>query len=402
VTALRSILRATPFHVRAAAANRDNAWTTRNGVTLCHHYEDAALESLSGRMNVVLADISWRWRVRIEGPGAETYLSRLVTHDVTALEPGRGTKALWLTDGGGVRGAGVVVRLGRDSFQVTASAPDEEWFAQAASSFDVTLRDLWTDAGGLALVGPYAQSTLEAAGFGLRLEPLACQRITWQGIEVMVSRWGEHDGYEIWCDPDDGLMVWDQLIRAGRAFGIEPAGVMAMDVLDLEAGIPRPFLDFLPARDGTTGEPAASALGLDSLIDPAHLRFNGRAAHLDLKPVRKLVGIEISSRQPAPFTPVSLNHAAAEAGPRWAFPPQPASFTPVMLNDKSVGHTLRSVYSPALRRAIALASVDAEAAAPGTMLSLFLPPDLNTPDLRRAEARVAALPFLAPPEEAGH
>jgi glycine cleavage system aminomethyltransferase T len=68
-----------------------------------------------------------------------------------------------------------------------------------------------------------------------------------------------------------------------------------------------------------------------------------------------------------------------------------------MLNDKMVGHTLRSVYSPALRRAIALATLDAAAAVPGTSVSLTLPPDMAKPELRKAAARVVGLPFLERP-----
>ena len=53
-----------------------------------------------------------------------------------------------------------------------------------------------------------------------------------------------------------------------------------------------------------------------------------------------------------------------------------------MLSDRAAGHTLRSLYSPALKRAIALATVDAAAAVPGTMLSLTLPATMGRPELR--------------------
>ena len=160
-------------------------------------------------------------------------------------------------------------------------------------------------------------------------------------------------------------------MRAGAAYGIVPAGVAAMDVLDLEAGVPRPELDYKPARAATDAEPMPATLGLTSLIDDAHHGFNGRRAFLAAKPSRKLVGLEINSDEPAPFTPV-------------------------MLSDKIVGHTLRSVYSPALKRAIALATID-DAVAAATPLSLTLPPQMAKPELRKAAARVTNLPFLEKP-----
>ncbi len=152
-------------------------------------------------------------------------------------------------------------------------------------------------------------------------------------------------------------------------------GVAAMDILDLEAGIARPERDYEPARDGMARGPSPVALGLESLIDLDHQTFNGRAAYLAAreKEPKRLAGIEIESDIPAPFTPL-------------------------LLKSRAVGHTLRSVWSPSLRRAIALAQIDVSAFAPGTKLMLTLPPSQANPELRTADARVTALPFLKLPD----
>ncbi len=368
--------RTTPFYPRVVSANRDNAWLTRNGVTLAEWYEGVEHEALGARLNVAVADISWRWRVMLEGPAAESFLSRLMTRDAARLSLGNALKALWLSNEGGVRGAGVVARFGKESFLLAASAPDREWIAAPAAAFGVHMREVGEEAGGLAVIGPYARAVLNAAGLDADLEPLAFRTFSWGGIEVTLSRWGEHGGYEIWCKSDDGVPVWDRLIHAGTRFGIVPAGVAAMDLLDLEAGIARPHLDYAPARNGNDAEPIASALGLESLVDSAHERFNGRKAFLASNSISKLVGIEIESDKPAPFTPLSFGK-------------------------EPVGHTLRSAYSPALRRAIALASVDVAAAQAGTALSLLLPPGFAAPVLHKAAARVASLPFLPIPLPSG-
>ncbi len=371
-----TLLRATPFHARAADANRHNAWVTRNGMTLAERYDSAEDETLAARLGVAIADISWRWRATFEGASAERFLSRLITRDVASLAPGTSLKALWLSDAGGVRGAGVVARFGRESFQLAASAPDGEWIASAAATMDVQMRDVSLETGGLAIIGPHANATLKAAELDAGLEPLAFRKLSWRGIEVIVSRWGEHGGVEIWCAPDDGLLVWDRLMRAGRAYGIAPAGVSAMDILDIEAGVPRPGLDYKPARNASDPEPMPATFGLESLIDESHRGFSGQRAFLAAKPSRKLVGLEIGSEEPAPFMPV-------------------------MLNEKTIGHTLRSVYSPALRRAIALATVENASAASGTTLSLTLPATMARPELRKVSARTVSLPFLPAPASIG-
>lgn len=363
-------LRVTPFHARTAAANRGNDWITRNGVTLARVYDDANDEALATRFRSVLVDISWRWRMMLEGPRVTEFLGRLLTRDVSPFEPGHALKALWLSDGGGVRGAGAIVRYGKESFLLVSAAPDSEWIARAAARFDVVMHEM--NDGGLALIGPTASAILQAAGIDPALEPLSFRKTFWRGLDVTLSRFGEHGGYEIWCGDEDGLIVWDRLMKAGAPYGLQPAGVAATDILDLEAGIARPGRDYLPVQDRNAKSPTPQSLGLEKLIDANFESFNGRAAALAARESKTLVGIEIESETPAPFTP--LTHKG-----------------------QIVGRTLTSLYSPALRRAIALAQVETSGFKPGTELSLTLSPSAETPQFRTVTARMTALPFLLPP-----
>jgi aminomethyltransferase len=364
-------LRATPFHARAAAANRGNDWHTRNGVTLARAYDDANEEALAAHFRCALCDISWRWRAMLEGPRVAEFLGRLLTRDVSQLAPGQALKALWLADGGGVRGAGAIARYGRESFLLVSAAPDSGWIARAAARFDVGMREM--NEGGLALIGRHADAILRAANIESALEPLAFRKTFWRGLDVTLSRFGEHGGYEIWCDADDGLVVWDRLMRAGAPFGLQPAGTMAGDILDLQAGIARPIRDYAPARGGDAKTPTPKSLGLEKLIDAGHELFNGRAAYLTAQEPKTLVGLELDSETPASFTPLSHN-------------------------GEIVGHTLTSLYSPALRRAVALAQIEISASQPGTQLSLTLPPSAEIPAFRNVTASVKSLPLLSAPQ----
>jgi aminomethyltransferase len=364
-------LRATPFHARAAESNCGNDWIVRNGYTLARVYTDAAEEALAARVRGVLTDISWRWRMVIEGARADEFLSHLATRDASKLEPGAALKALWLNDGGAVRGAGAIARYGKATFLLVSVAEDREWVESAATGFGVKMHD--AGEGGLALIGPTAARVLQEAGLDPALEPLAVRKAFWRGLSVTISRFGEHGGYEIWCAPDDGVLLWDRLMRAGAAFGLQPAGTEAMDILDLEAGIARPNRDYAPAHDGFARTPTPKSLGLEKLIDSTHQNFNGRSAYLAAQESKTLVGLELDCETSAPHTPV-------------------------LRNGQAIGHTLSSHYSPALRRAIALAIVEESAAAPGTELSLTLPPTAKAPEFRNAMARVAALPFLPVPD----
>jgi len=370
-----SALRPTPFHLRTAERNARNAWVERNGFTLARDYGDAEAEALAARFSVVMADISWRWRVMLEGTGAPDAVARLFTKDARRLPAGSAVKALWLNDAAAVRGAGLLARLGDARFLLAAAAPDRDWIFDAAARFDVRADDSISAQGGVALIGPFAGQVLRAAGLDPALEPLAFRTDDWRGLSVTLSRWGEHGGYEVWCEAEDAPIVWDRLFKAGAASGIRTAGLAAMDLLDLERGVARPGRDYRPASDDHGAVPHPASLSLERLIDETHLDFNGRAAWLATraKVGTSLKGLVFDSEIPGP-------HSA------------------VMKGGRVVGRTFSSVYSPALRRAIALAQLDERAHAPGPSLFVTLPMDAEAPFERHANVHVQDLPFLPNPD----
>lgn len=365
------MIRATPFHARTAELNRGNLWTMRNGFTLAAAFDDAAREAAAARFGVVVADISWRWRVMLEGSRVREMVQRVFTRDPAPLAPGEAVKALWLSDGGGVRGAGIVARHGRQTFQLIAAAEDGLWFRSATALYGAALRDTTDDEGGLALIGPYAPRLLAALGIDPALESLQFRRQAWRGFDITLSRFGEHNGYELWCAAEHAHFLWDRIVSTGAPFALTPAGLDAVDTLDLEAGVPRPGRDYDGAHDPQAAVPLAGELRLGALID-AEQDFNGRAAALAAQPKRRLAGIVLDSDRPAPFVSLLLDGAV-------------------------VGRALSSRYSPTLRRAIALAQVDVAHAA-GTRLSLILPASRDALLPTVAAATVVDLPFLPAPD----
>jgi len=345
-------LRATPFHARAAEANKLNAWETRGGFTLAAGDPG---EAVAARFGAVVADISWHWRASISGARAGEFVSRLVTRDPARLQPGEAMRTLWLNDAGGVRGLGTLARMGRESFLLISTVDDLGWLADGAALYGVQVRDVTQEVGVLELIGPSGGKILAAAGLEVELQPFALRKLFWRGLDVTLSRFG--DGIELWCAPDDALIVWDRIAAAGRPFALCPAGQRALDILDLESGIVQPGRDFTPVRDGFSPKPAPQSLGLGSLVEADHI-FNGKRGAAG--PDKALVGLLFDSETPAPQTYVMRSGAV-------------------------VGRTLGSLLSPALRRAIALAAMEPGAAAPGTVLTAA-----------GAPCRTCALPFLPP------
>lgn len=349
-------LLATPFHARAAAANACNVWENRGAFTLAGDYGDAAGEAAAARFGAVLADLSWHWRVMMTGPHAADFVARFFTRDASRLAPAAALDALWLNDAGAVRGAGTVARFGQEAFLLVSTAQDADWLGHAAGLYGVDVKDMTAADGMLALIGPASAQILEQAGLDSAFAPLTLKRQFWRGMDVALSRFGL--GYEIRCEPDNALILWDRLTAAGRSFALRPAGQKAVDILALESGVLRPGVDCQPARDGFASGPMPQSLGLCALVDRTHL-FNGRRGFLAAGPDTALTGLLLDGDTPAPDAAVTLE-------------------------GRSVGHTLTSLYSPALRQAVALAVFDQ-------------PPPAGALKAGTAGCRPAALPFLPIP-----
>lgn len=370
-------VRPTPFHARTRTANRENAWCERNGFTVPAHFGDVHGEALAARMSVVLSDISWRARVRLTGARAQDCISRLATRDAARLGAGNAFKALWLNDAGALRGAGLFARLRESEFEICSAASDLAWFRSAANLFAVEVRDATSREAGLALIGPCALHVLAAAGIDNDLELLSIERRNWQGMQITLSRFGEHGGYEIWCPAGDAAFLWDRLAEAGRNYGLVHAGAVAMDVLDLEAGVPRPWRDYVPARGLDATTPLPRTLGMEPLIDTAHFTFNGFRGWKGSAPAaRTLAGILVDGERPA-------------------------NFAAIVRDGETVGTTLSSFYSPALQRAIALAEIDVECAGAGLEVALEEPLALGRPGTASTTAWICDLPFLPTPDPIG-
>ncbi len=342
-------LHPTPFHARTAACNRTNAWTTRSGFTVPVHYGDPAGEALAPRMSAAMIDISPLQDLRIHGPGAATMLEAACGASLRDLPSGRSEAVHWCADGGGLRGYGVVSRFGEQEFLLRGIDADIGWFAAASPRFGATVEDVTATRGLLLLSGVYALAALISA----RLEVSALERndhvgLDWNGVPVTVFRGTL--GYEIACTPEDAVLLFDRVLRAGRLVDLRLAGEQAFHLLHLEAGLPMPHADFAPARENLATTPLPSGLGFP---DP---EGDGGASG----PV--LAGLELEAETPV-------------------------SFVPVYAGTEEVGRTMRGLYSPALKSAVALAQLSPVCARPGTLLSLRAAG-------AEIPARVVPLPFL--------
>jgi aminomethyltransferase len=212
-------------------------------------------------------------------------------------------------------------------------------------------------------------------------------------VPVTISRTGYTGdlGYEIWLASKDALALWDHLIAAGTPHGIVPAGMLALDVARIEAGLMLLDVDYVPARkaliDGQTSSPYELDLGWT--VDLRKERFVGRealAAEASRGPQWRFVGIEIEWD--------SLERLYAEMGLAARLPVTAwRTSVPIYAGSEQAGYATSGGWSPILKKYIALAHLRASRAAPGTQLEIEITVEHRR---RRAAARVVKKPFFDP------
>lgn len=364
-----SEIKATALHLRTATANRFNLWRPWLGYTVPATCRGVIIEYAAARHGVALADVSPLVVYRISGEEAAAYLSRLLTKNIEALEPGRSTEVLWCDDSGRVRGQGLLVRRVAREFLLVTEVRDLPWLIESAFGFAVTVADTSGEFATLALIGPQATAVLVAAGVeqASGLEDGGVINTTLRGLSLSIAKTGPDGRCMIWATPDDAVLVWDALTRAGKAFGLEPMGFDTYELLRIEAGLPAIGRDYFPAHLAVDDDVTATPMGLDleHLIDYERAHFNGRRALMALRgqPVtKKLIKLVIDGEGDA-------------------------SFGKVYVGGREVGAVTSAARSPGLNALVALAWTEAQPVKNGQLLQVAV---TRIQNLKRVESRVAA------------
>jgi aminomethyltransferase len=141
-----------------------------------------------------------------------------------------------------------VSRLAEQTFRWTAADPSLRWFTQNAAGMDVRIEDVSEELAAVALQGPTSARLLRAVAKADidRLKYFRVTSGTIAGVNVDISRTGYTGdlGYEIWMPASRALAVWDALMDGGKPFDIKPAGMLALDVARIEAGLLLIEVDF--------------------------------------------------------------------------------------------------------------------------------------------------------------
>ena len=390
----------TPFHERTfrlCESLNYREWSGYYTVSAYEAHHDHEYNAI--RNAAALIDISPLFKYRVTGKDATRLVDRVITRDVRKVSAGQVIYTPWCDEHGKVIDDGTVSRLEENIYRWTAADPSLRWFTQNAVGLDVQIEDISERIAALALQGPTSARLLKAVVEDADIGSLKYFRVTTgriAGVPVEISRTGYTGdlGYEIWVDADRALNVWDAVIEGGRAFDITPAGMLALDVARIEAGLLLIDIDFNSSKKALVEEQKYSPfeMGLGRLVDLDKNRFVGRQALIEEKKRghrKQIVGLEIDWTEVEKlYEAVGLPPAVSPIASRVA--------VPVFRNGAQIGKATSTTWSPVLKKMIGLATVKREFAKASTEIEV----EITVEAIRhRVRARVTKTPFYNPKQK---
>jgi len=319
--------------------------------------------------DAILCDVAVERQVEITGPDAYKFIQLLTPRDLSKLDVGQCKYVLITNEKGGILNDPVLLRLAENHFWLSLSDSDILLWAQGVavhSGLDVNIQE--PDVSPLQLQGPKSGDIM-AKLFGESIKDLKyywLREIELEGIPLVVSRtgWSSELGYELFLrDGSQGDRLWETIMTAGKEYGLQPGHTSS--IRRIEGGM----LSYHADADIHTNPFEVDLERLVSLDN--EINFIGKEALRQIKQdgiKRKQVGLEIDC------DPLK--------GPN-------TNFWPISINGKFMGKVTSAVYSPRLKKNIALAMLDIQFIEIGQLVEIHT-------DFGQQQGVVVEKPFFDP------
>ena len=283
----------------------------------------------------ILCDVSVERQVEISGPDATRFVQFLTPRDLSQMKVGQCKYILITNQDGGLLNDPVLLKLADDRFWISLADSDILLWAQGVAvntDYDVNIFE--PDASPLQLQGPKSRDIMVKL-FGesiLDLKYYWHREYKWNGISLIVSRtgWSSELGYEIFLtDHTMGNELWNHIMLIGEPLGLKPGHTSSIRRIE------GAMLSYHADADISTNP---FELGLDRLVNiDSSQEFIGKKALVKIRTEgvdKTQVGLVIEC------DPLG--------GPN-------TKFWPVKKGEQKVGKVTSAVYSPRLKKNIALA-----------------------------------------------
>ncbi len=386
----------TAFHERTFALCHSLSYREWSGYYTVSSYEVHHEHEYNAIRNAAaLIDITPLYKYIVQGRDATKLVNRVITRDINKVKPGQVIYCCWCDEQGKVIDDGTITRLEENKYRWTAADPSLRWFRQNGLNMNVQIEDISEQTAALALQGPTSgkllKSIADADIANLKYFRMTSGKIA--GVPVDISRTGYTGdlGYEIWAPWNEAVKVWDAVMQGGRQFDVHAAGMLALDVARIEAGLLLIEVDYNSSKKALIPSQSYSPfeLGFERMVHLEKENFVGKAALVEQKKngvPRQLVGLEMDW--------VEIEERYEKFGLTPAAPAQASRVhVPVYSGGRQVGKATSTTWSPLLKKMIALASVETSHAKPGNKLHMEITIEAQR---QKVTATVAKLPFFNP------
>ena len=336
----------TPFHEKTREKCYAHDWYRWAGYKAVNQYTSTELEYTSMRNTAGVVDISPMHKYSVKGKDAKKFINKLITRDITNIQPHQVVYALWCNEDGFVVDDGTIFCFDENNFRICSGERNLNWFEDTAIGFNVTIEDISHSIAALALQGPLSCKILHMLNANNieNLKPFYFDQFTINDQNITISRTGFSGdlGYELWCDPSQAHDVWDALFSFNKDYKILPAGLNALEMVRVEAGFIVVNADLMAAEHALRPNRMRTPyeLGLAWMVNLDKEFFTGKEALIKQKNKgvdKKLIGLDVQGDKPAVGS-VLYNESKKEA----------------------IGIVTAAMWSPSLKSNIAMGYVDKE------------------------------------------
>ena len=253
-----SVVQATPPVVRKTALNAVHRalgakMVEFNGWDMPVEYPSSigcgiVAEHMAVRTGVGIFDVSHMGDIRLSGPGALDAVQHISMNDAARLAIGQAQYSALLYPEGTFVDDVIVHRLGQDDYLLVINAGTREkdfsWVRDNTRQFNCRVEHLSDDFTQIAIQGPKGVNLLQK----LTDANLSAVKFYWVtrgtvcGLrDILIGRTGytAEDGFEIYIPADEATSarVWNEILDAGKEFGVVPCGLGARNTLRLEGSL---------------------------------------------------------------------------------------------------------------------------------------------------------------------
>lgn len=323
------------------------------GYNMPVQYKGVNEEHQTVRTGVGVFDVSHMGEFLIQGQQALNLIQKVCSNDASKLTDGRAQYSCMPNYDGGIVDDLIIYRIKEEEYLLVVNASNIEkdwnWIAAHNTAYNATLKNLSDEYALLAIQGPKAAEAMQSLT-SVDLSTIKFYHFKvadFAGISnVIISATGYtgSGGFEIYCKNSDVKQVWEEVLKVGADYGIQPIGLAARDTLRLEMGY------CLYGNDITdTTSPIEAGLGWITKFTKDFINSEALKKEKEAGSKRKLVGFELLER---------------------GIPRQGYNITD--LSGTVLGQVTSGTMSPSLQKGIGLGYVSTESAAEGNTIYITI------------------------------